>query len=298
MNKGAGYNISLRVSLNYYNADRRYHQSKISYMKTKSLLLSILVAGALASCSSNRTVLPYFTDISTIREGSFPAGNYLPDIKPDDELYISVTSANPEATAIYNLPMSNPATKATFTKTPTASFHTYVVDSKGDIKFPELGEIHVAGMNVEQLRDDLTARISKEVENPIVVVELVNFQVNVAGEVANPGVVRVTRNRFSILDALSAAGDMTPYGERSNVLVIRETDGKKEYAHIDLNSSDILDSPYYYLQQNDYIYVEPNKIRQANSKYNQDNAFKLSVISTIVSASSVIASLVIALTIK
>ena len=91
---------------------------------------------------------------------------------------------------------------------------------------------------------------------------------------------------------------MTPYGERSNVLLIREKDGKKEYVHLDMNSSEVLSSPYYYLEQNDYIYVEPNKVRQANSKYNQDNAFKLSVISTIVSASSVIASLVIALTVK
>lgn len=153
-------------------------------------------------------------------------------------------------------------------------------------------------MNVEQLQADITSKISKDVEDPIVIVELVNFQVNVAGEVLNPGIVPVTRNRFSILDALSAVGDMTPYGERSNVLLIREENGKKNYVHLDLNSSDILDSPYYYLKQNDYIYVEPNKVRQANSKYNQDNAFKLSVISTVVSASSVIASLVIALTVK
>ena len=156
----------------------------------------------------------------------------------------------------------------------------------------------MAGLTIEELQALLTANIAKDVENPMVIVELVNFQVNVAGEVTKPGPVPVTRNRFSILDALSAAGDLTPYGERSNVLLIREVDGEKKYVHLDLNSSDVLKSPYFYLQQNDYIYVEPNKIRQANSKYNQDNAFKLSVISTIVSASSVIASLVIALTVK
>lgn len=267
-------------------------------MKTKSFFLSILIAGALASCSSQKTVLPYFTDISTIREGSFPAGDYLPEIKPDDELYISVTSANPEATAIYNLPMGNPSTKALFEENATPSEQTYVVDTKGDITMPELGKIHVEGKNVEQIQAEITNLISKDVENPIVIVELVNFQVNVAGEVTTPGPVKVTRNRFSILDALSAAGDMTPYGERSNVLVIREKDGKREYVHLDLNSSDVLQSPYFYLQQNDYVYVEPNKVRQSNSKYNQDNAFKLSVISTVVSASSVIASLVIALAVK
>lgn len=267
-------------------------------MKTKSLFLSIVVAGAFASCSSNKTVLPYFTDISTIKEGTLPADNYLPEIKPDDELYIAVTSANPEATAIYNIATTNPSTRELFGQTITPTPQTYIVTSNGDIEFPELGRIHVAGMTVEQLQAELTAKISKDVDNPIVVVDLVNFQVNVAGEVNHPGPVKVRRNRFSILDALSATGDMTPYGERSNVLLIRENNGKKEYVHIDMNSSDILTSPYYYLQQNDYIYVEPNKVRQANSKYNQDNAFKLSVISTVVSAASVIASLVIALAVK
>lgn len=268
------------------------------FMKTKSLFLSVIVAGLFASCNSNKTVLPYFTDISTIKEGSFPAENYLPEIKPDDELFISVTSLNPEATAIYNVPTVNPATRELFGSTITPTPHTYVVTTDGNINFPELGTIHVAGMTVEQLQKKLTEEISKDVEKPIVSVDLVNFVVNVAGEVNSPGQVRVNRNRFSILDAISAAGDMTPYGERSNVLLIRENNGKKEYVHLDMNSSDVLSSPYYYLQQNDYIYIEPNKVRQANSKYNQDNAFKLSVISTVVSAASVIASLVIALTVK
>lgn len=267
-------------------------------MKIQSLILSFSLAAVLASCSSSKTVLPYFTDISTIQEGVLTNGDYMPEIRPDDELYIAVNSASPEATAIYNIPTANPSTRELFGSTIPPRPQTYVVSSSGDIDFPEIGKLHVAGMTIEQLQAELTKRISKDVDNPIVIVEMVNFQVNVAGEVNNPGPVRVNRNRFSILDALSAAGDMTQYGERSNVLLIREKDGKKEFVHLDMNSSDVLTSPYYYLRQNDYIYVEPNKIRQANSKYNQDNAFKLSVISTIVSASSVIASLVIALTVK
>ena len=103
---------------------------------------------------------------------------------------------------------------------------------------------------------------------------------------------------MTILEAISEAGDLTPYGRRDNVLVIREENGKRTYARVDLSSKDLLNSPYYYLKQNDYIYVEPNDIREANSRYNQDNAYKLSVTSTIVSAASVIASLVIALTVK
>ncbi len=267
-------------------------------MNIKSLILSIYIAVLLASCSSNKTVLPYFTDISAVKEGTLPGDNYLAKIQPDDELFISVTSASPEATAVYNLPLSNPATKDMLGHYISPSVQTYIVNSKGDIMFPELGELHVAGLDVEELQRMLVAEISRDVNDPIVRVELVNFKVNVAGEVSRPGQIAVTRNRFSILDALSAAGDLTQYGERSNVLIIREENGEKKYAHLDLNSSDVLTSPYYYLRQNDYIYVEPNKVRQSNSSYNQDNAFKLSVVSTVVSAASVIASLVIALTIK
>lgn len=266
-------------------------------MNFKALIYSIVALAALASCSKSTTQLPYFQDL-TAKQGELPLNNYLQPIKPDDELYISVTSTSPEATAMYNVPTSNPAVKSTLPNVMTPTVQTYIVNSEGNILFPELGTIHVEGMTTEGLQKYLTEMISKDVDNPMVKVELINFQVNVGGEVQNPKTIPVTRSRFSILDALSAAGDLTPYGERSNVLIIRENGGKREFARLDLNSSDLLTSPYYYLQQNDYIYVEPNSIRQANSKYNQDNAFKLSVISTIVSASSVIASLVIALTVK
>ena len=267
-------------------------------MKLKDLLYGLVAVAAVSSCSSPKTVLPYFTDIETVSSGTFPMDGYMTTIKPDDELYISVTSVSPEATAIYNVPVANPATRAELPITTNPAYQTYRVTSEGYINFPELGRLHVAGLTVGRVRADVTEKISKDVDNPLVTVELVNFQVNVAGEVQNPGTIPVKRNRFSILDALSAAGDLTPYGERSKVLLIRETNGKKEYVHLDLNSSELLTSPYFYLQQNDYIYVEPNKVRQSNSKYNQDNAFKLSVISTVVSAASVIASLVIALTVK
>lgn len=258
----------------------------------------LMTAMFFASCSSTKTTLPYFTDISSVKEGEFPKSDYLPTIEPDDELYIMVTSVNPSATAIYNLPIVNQANNWGLATTHSERQMTYVVSSKGDINFPVLGTIHVAGMTTEQLRDDLLKRLSKDVEDPMVYVGLVNFKVNVAGEVKNPGQISLQGNRCSILDALTAAGDLTEYGERSNVLVIREENGERKFAHLNLNSSDVLTSPYYYVKQNDYIYVEPNAIRQANSKYNQNNAFKLSVISTIVSASSVIASLVIALTVK
>lgn len=256
-------------------------------------ILSVL----LMSCATKHTVLPYFTDLNA-SEGVLETLSYTPEIKPDDELMITVNSSVPEATAHYNVPLVNPAMQSEIKVSSTPRQQTLLVDSKGDIVLPVLGTVHVAGMSTEELQDKLTEMIRKDVSDAIVRVQLVNFTVVVAGEVTRPAAIKVDGNRFSILDALGAAGDLTPYGERSNVLVIREENGKRTYARLDLNSSEILTSPYFYLKQNDYVYVEPNKVRQANSKYNQDNAFKLSVISTVVSATSVIASMIIALAVK
>ncbi len=267
-------------------------------MKFKYLALAVVVAAGMSSCSSSKTVLPYFTDIVDIKEATLPHQDYVPVIQPDDELAIYVSSASPSATAAYNLPYVNPVSRDLVTSSVSPRMQTYVVDSKGNIDFPVLGSIHVQGLTTEQVKELLTKKIENQVKDPVVSVQFVNFMITVAGEVSNPCRIKVDGNRISILDALAQAGDLTSYGERSNILVIREENGERKFVHLDLNSSDVLTSPYYYLQQNDYVYVAPNNIRQANSKYNQNNAFKLSVISTIVSAASVIASLVIALTVK
>lgn len=267
----------------------------------RMVLASVLVAGgmSLVSCSSTKTRLPYFEDIATIADGEIPGDvQYNVIIRPSDELLITVTSMVPEATAIYNLPMANVAKVGEIPTVAQAQYQTYRVSTDGNINFPVLGKIHVEGLTTEQLAEQLAERISKDAENPIVRVELINFHVNVLGEVKNPGVQNVNSQRYSVIDALSAAGDLTEYGERSNVIIVREEQGKKTYHHINLNDSKSLESPYFYLQQNDWVYVTPNEIRQANSKYNQFNSYKISVISTIVSACSVVASLVIALAIK
>ena len=125
-----------------------------------------------------------------------------------------------------------------------------------------------------------------------------NFRVSVLGEVNHPGVQLVSNNRYTILDAMAAAGDLTPYGKRDQVLLIREVDGKQQRILLDLTNSDILTSDYYYLQPHDYIYVVPNQVREGLAKYDSNKSYNLSMVSTIVSAASVIASLVIALTVK
>lgn len=269
------------------------------YMKSKSLTYGILAVAMLCSCSSKKTNLTYFENIAGIESSTLGNNDYSLDIRPNDELLITVTSTPLEATAEFNLPLSNPAVNGELTEeSAVPRQQTYIVDSKGDIDFPRLGNIHVAGMTTEQLTQKLKKDISVYAADPVVKVSLINFHVNVLGEVTTPGVKLSTNERFSLLDALAAAGDLTPFGERSNVMLIREENGQKTIHRFNLNDSKTLESPYFYLQQNDVIYVEPNTIRKDNAKYNQNNSYKLSVISTIVSAASVIASLLIALTVK
>lgn len=257
-----------------------------------------LSAFATWSCNTAKTNLTYFTDIRSNPSGVVSIDIPSITIVPSDALLITVNSEYPEATAPYNLPLVNPSVRADKAVYSSPQNQTYIVDSKGDINFPILGKIHVEGMTTEQLADYITERISKDVIDPYVRVELMSFKVQVIGEVNMPGTKNVVGERFTLLDALAAAGDLTPYGKRDDVLLIRQEDGQNRYYHINLNDSGILSSPLFYLKQNDVVIVEPNDIRKANARYNQDNAYKLSVISTIVSAASVVASLAIALAVK
>lgn len=265
-------------------------------MKLAKFGIFLVAFAFLSSCQSTKTTLPYFQDIVTVEEGIIPDdANYQATIKPDDELMITITSSVPGAIMTYNniLPGNTPGNE-------NLNYRqlNYIVDAKGNITMPVLGEIHVEGLTVEQLKDKITEMIRKDVSDAIVNVSLLNFYVYVAGEVGRPSKIKVTEPRYSILDALAESGDLTQYGERSNVLLIRHEDGKRVLTHLDLTSSDVLNSPYFYLRQNDYIYVTPNSIKQSNSRYDNNNAYKLQVTSTIVSAASVIASLVIALVVK
>ncbi len=259
----------------------------------------MIAAITLLSCTSTKdNTLAYFKDLALAPSGSLPnpQGDYPICIAPDDELVISITSTVPEATAAYNLPMDNPATRGNLRVSTQPRTQTYIVDEQGYIMLPVLGRLYVKGKTLTQISNEITALVAKNVKDPYVRVDIVNFSVDVMGEVRAPQRVYSGRQTFTVLDALAQCGDLTEFGKRENVYVIRTEDGKRNYQRLNLNSSDVFNSPYFYLKQNDVIYVEPNEIRIDNSKYNQNNAFKLSVISTIVSGVSVIASLIIALT--
>ena len=268
-------------------------------MIQKSLIATaILVIVFLTSCSTSKDNLTYFSNLGSQTSGTIPSGNYELKIIPDDELVITVTSLVPEATAQFNLPMTNIATRSAVSPTQQSSLMTYIVDRDGYIMMPVLGKIKVAGLTTAQISDVITKEVSKSVTDPYVRVQLMNFRVNVLGEVHAPGPKSTNKKQYSIIDAITDSGDLTVYGRRDNVLLIREENGQRVYHRINLNDTEVLSSPYFYLQQNDVIYVEPNEVKKANSRFNQDNSYKLSVISTVVSAASVIASLAIVLIAK
>lgn len=263
-------------------------------MKLSRILIIAALTTAVSSCSSQKQRMAYFTDIDSKQSIVIPS-DYNVKIEPSDELLITVTSENPIATGIYNMPADNPATSSVGVGMSQPQRMTYIVNSKGYINFPILGDMYVKGLTVEQLRSKIYDELSKVVEDPQVTVRLESFVVNVAGEVNLPGRYSSAKPRYSILDALSQAGDLTQYGRRDNVLLVREENGEIKHVRFDMNSSDMFSSPYFYLKQNDYVYVEPNDIRKDNAEYNQQNSYKLSVISTIVSGCASIISLIIAL---
>lgn len=279
--------------------ERRAYMRKDFYMnRFRNLAIASAAVVMMTACRSQYNNLSYFTDIPAEAIASIAAAttDYSLKILPDDELSITVSSLAPEATAMYNLPMANIATRGTTQATANLGIQTYIVDTEGNINFPILGTIHVAGLSTQELSDLLVDMISKDVDTPIVRVQILNFAVNVLGEVRAPGRQPINKEMYSILDALAVAGDMTEFGRRDNILLIRQQGDTLVYHRFNLNDARSLNSPYYYLKQNDVVYVEPTKVRADNSRYNTFNSYKLTVISTVVSAASVIASLTIALT--
>ena len=267
-------------------------------MKIKTLIpiFSLLL---LTSCKTTTNNITYFQDldnqVTTIGKQTV---NYTPRIAPDDQLSITVSGTDPNAVAAFNMPLASYLAPGEAYVTSTPVLHTYLVNSHGEIDFPVLGKLQVANMTRSELTDIMTEKISAYVKSPIVTIQIRNFKVSVLGEVNKPGMVNIPNERLSILDALGMAGDLTIYGNRTNVLLIRDNNGQKEYHRFDLTSSETLTSPYYYLQQNDVLYVEPNKARKGNAKDSQSGQFNISLASTIISALSILASLGIALLVK
>lgn len=185
-----------------------------------------------------------------------------PIIQRNDVLQITVSCMNPQEAIIYNLPNANSAAPAT--GAPASGF---LVDQSGYIQYPVFGAVKAAGLTTRALTDTLRQRfeLGKLLVNPVVNTRFLNYRVTVLGEVSKPTVVNVTSEKISILEALGSAGDITVYGKKDNVMLIRDENGQRTIRRLNLNAGDIFTSPYYFLQPNDIVYVEPNKSKVASA---------------------------------
>lgn len=261
----------------------------------KRVSYSIFIACAVAllsSCVSQQRKLSYLRDVDassadtvnatyqSIKEAHITAG---------DVLTILVNAMDLEAVQVFNMPIANTHRLTSTSALGRTSLQGYWVNPQGNINFPVLGELHVAGLTTTELQDTLEVLISQSVKNPIVNVDFQNFYVTVLGQVRNPGRYNVNDQHMTIFDALALAGDMNIYGKRDNVLVSREVDGKMEFARLNLNDHSVFASPYYHIRQNDVIYVESNT---AHAAVSQNIPLYLSVLTTLGSMTTVIIAVV------
>lgn len=265
--------------------------------KIYKFILGIGAALALASCSTP-TNIPYFQDVTNGSTDSIAVSKTI-RIRPGDKVSIIVNSQSPKISLMFNLAYATryvgTVSEDAIASSQSTGVQGYAVSEDGTIDFPVLGRLYVADMTRDEIARMIKDRLVEEglVQDPVVTVEYLNLKVSVLGEVARPGRVSIDRDEYTILDALSAAGDLTIYGQRENIRVIRAENGiRKTYVVNICSTQDLFSSPVYYLQQNDMIYVEPNDVRARQSTVNGNNirstSFWISLASLLTSATSTI----------
>jgi polysaccharide export outer membrane protein len=249
----------------------------------KSKFLRLLVLGIISSCTPTRNLV-YFSDMKDNVGYSEEIRNKIDsEIQPDDLLSITVNSLNPESNTLFNNGVLQ-TTGSTSAVPASKSGEGYLVDKAGDINFPVLGVVKLAGLTKEEATNRITAEVKKSIKNPIVNIRYLNFRVTVVGEVNHPAVFTIANERISLIEALGLAGDLTPFGRRDNILIIREKSNIRSAIRIDLSSKSALSSNAFYLQKNDVIYVEPVKARSLQTS---TSSFYLPVVSLAISVLSV-----------
>lgn len=256
-------------------------------MVWRCLVLLFLITG----CAAPERVI-YFQDLQVGLQEDI-VQSYEIKIRKDDLLGITVSARNAEMAIPFNLPATAYTMEA---KSSTSSAQLgYQVDVDGNIVFPQLGKIQVEGMTRKELAQYITNQLEQQklLQDPVVTVTFQNFKVSVLGEVKNPRVINVKSDRITVLEALAEAGDLNIQAKRDRVAVIREAEGKRTVHYLDLRSSDLLQSPYYYLQQNDVVYVEPNNARTIQARSTQVTSVGtwVSVFSSIMSVATLIVTL-------
>jgi polysaccharide export outer membrane protein len=247
---------------------------------TKLLLLFFSIF--FLSCASKKDIV-YLQDVDTIKASN--SFSYEPVLKNDDLLSIIVSADDPEVTYMFNIPQIQGNYKVDESQ---SSIRTYLIDSYGQIEFPVLGKISLAGLTRSEAIKELTQKVKPYITNPTINLRILNYKVSVIGEVIKPGSYNFSSERVTLLEALAIAGDLTIYGKRNNILIIREKNNEKTYNRVDITNSSFVNSEFYYLTQNDVIVVEPNKTRINSSSFGPN-------VLGIISAASIIISILILL---
>ncbi len=233
-----------------------------------------IVLVTLFSCASRKD-MAYLNDIEN-QATTNSSVDYEVRLQKDDLLSIIVSAENPEVTYPFNLPQIQANYSIEDTQ---GNIKTYLIDKEGYIDFPVLGKVKLDSLSRLEANKKLTDLISKHIKNPSINLKILNYKVSVLGEVNKPGTFPVQSDRVTILEALSMAGDLTIFGKRNNILLIRETYGTKSYNRIDITKSDFTQSPFYYLSQNDVIIVEPNKTKMNSSNFGPNITATISALS-------------------
>ena len=263
-------------------------------MKQLCLLIGTAVLGILlVSCSAQKRVW-YLQDAQPFTPEQIAENGQI-RIKPLDRLTIVVNSKDPELAVPFNSATSyNSLTGANVSSAASSqALQMRTVDEEGMLDMPVIGKIECKGKTRSELAQEIADKIREGgyISDPTVNIQFADMKISVIGEVARPGQYNITNDRISLLDALSLAGDLTIYGVRSDIKVIREENGVRTTATLDLTSQDIYDSPYFYLQQNDVVYVKPNKYRAQAGEISQNRSFYISLVSTAVSVATLIVTL-------
>ncbi|MFC0514105.1 polysaccharide biosynthesis/export family protein [Mucilaginibacter angelicae] len=233
-------------------------------MKNQLFTTLLFLMVMLTSCANYKEKL-YFQGLERNPEMGYKITNFSPPtIQPGDVLALNVKSLNSDGSAIFNSGAPTTAKGKDGSSSASSPSDGYLVNKDGEIQLPLVHGVKVGQLSLEEAAAVIKGKISSYLKEPEVTVALMNFKVSVLGDVAHPDVLSVTDERFSITDALSRAGDLTPTANRNNILLVREVDGKRKYINIDITSPRLFESPYYYLKSNDLIYVEPGKNKFAS----------------------------------
>nr|MBU3862042.1 polysaccharide biosynthesis/export family protein [Flavobacterium sp. MC2016-06] len=258
---------------------------KSSFLIKITSILSLLFL--CFSCASRQDVV-YYQNIDSMNTQQ-NSSTYEVKIQSDDLLMILVSADDPEVAIPFNLKTYSISGNSKLDVTRgQETVQLYLVDQSGSIEFPIIGKLKVGGLTRTEILQLLQNKLSNYIKNPIINLRIMNFKVSLQGEVNLPGTYPINSERVTLIEALSMGKDLTIYGRRDNILVIRETNGVKSYNRVDITKSDFINSPFYYLAQNDVVYVEPNKTRVNSSAVGPNTSVIISAVSILVSLSVLI----------